>query len=83
MSYNLTGTTASSTYGRLVQVIHGISDTYYDGFGNLLNLGPGSYSIGPQGFTGPQGDQGPVGPTGSVGMIYQGQWDDNTLYFPN
>ena len=36
MTYSLTGYTASSTYGRLVQVVDG--DTYYDGFGNLLDL---------------------------------------------
>ena len=34
MSYNLTGATVSSTYGRLVQTING---SFYDGFGNLLN----------------------------------------------
>lgn len=33
---DLTGLTVSSTYGRIVQVIDG---RYYDGFGNLLNIG--------------------------------------------
>ena len=83
MINDLTGKTASSTYGRLVQVIHGTPDLYYDGFGNLLDLGPGTASVGPQGFTGPEGPQGLQGPTGSVGITYQGQWDSNTLYFPN
>lgn len=70
MSYNLTGQTASSTYGRLVQVVHGITDTYYDGFGNLLNLGPGTYSIGP---TGPTGNNG-------TSLYWAGYWDDMMLY---
>jgi len=46
MSYNLTGTTVSGTYQRLVQVING--NEFYDGFGNPVNLPP-------QGDTGPQG----------------------------
>ncbi len=36
MTYSLTGKTASSTYGRLVQVVNG---DYYDGFGTPLNIG--------------------------------------------
>jgi hypothetical protein len=64
MSNNLTGTTVSGTYGRLVQVVGGL---YYDGNGNLLNLG-GTTSIGPQGPTGADGLQGPQGPTGVDGL---------------
>ena len=59
------GTTVSGTYGRLVQVVGGL---YYDGNGNLLNLGGGTTSIGPQGPTGSDGLQGPQGPTGSDGL---------------
>ena len=55
MSYDFTGVTVSSTYGRLVQVVHGTPNLYYDGFGNPLDLGPGVYSIGPTGSTGPSG----------------------------
>jgi len=65
MSNNLTGLTVSNTYGRLVQVVGGL---YYDGFGNLLDLG--GVSTGPtgsQGVTGPTGSQGATGPTGSQG----------------
>ena len=71
MSYDFTGATVSSTYGRLVQVVHGTPDLYYDGFGNLLNLGPGTSSIGPQGPTGPSG----------TSMIFQGEWDSMMMYF--
>jgi hypothetical protein len=73
MIYDLTGSTVSTTYGRLVQVIHGTPETYYDGFGNLLDLGPGTYSIGPVG---------PTGPTGSNGtsVYWAGSWDDMMLY---
>ena len=92
MSYELTGTTASSTYGRLVQIVDNL---YYDGFGNLLNLGGGTYAIGPQGSigaTGPQGS-GITGSTGSIGatgpqgssgtsFVYEGTWDDMVAYFP-
>ena len=70
MSYNLTGLTASFTYGRLVQVIHGATDSYYDGFGNLLNLGSGT-STGPQGPTGPQG----------LSINWMGEWDSMMMYF--
>ena len=35
MTYSLTGSTASNTYGRLVQVVDG---NYYDGFGNSLDI---------------------------------------------
>ncbi|MCF8494559.1 MAG: hypothetical protein K9G65_04120 [Rickettsiaceae bacterium] len=70
MSYNLTGLTASFTYGRLVQVIHGATDSYYDGFGNLLNLGSET-STGPQGPTGPQG----------LSINWMGEWDSMMMYF--
>lgn len=73
MSNSLTGLTVSSTYGRLVQVVGGL---YYDGFGNLLNLGGGTFSVGPQ------GPQGPKGSTGSPGLEFVGTWDNSTLYFP-
>ncbi len=36
MSNNLTGNKVSLTYGKLVQVVDGV---YYDGLGNLLNIG--------------------------------------------
>jgi len=74
MSYNLTGVTVSGSYGRLVQVIHGSPDTYYDGFGNLLNLGPGTASVGPQ------GPQGPTGPQG-LSVNWMGSWDSMMNYF--
>jgi hypothetical protein len=74
MSYNLTGVTVSGSYGRLVQVVYGIPNTYYDGFGNLLDLGPGSSSVGPQG---------PIGPTGPQGLSvnWAGVWDPMMNYF--
>ena len=88
--YQLTGTTASSTYTRLVQIIDNL---YYDGLGNLLNLGGGTYAIGPQGSvgaTGPQGSgqtgsTGATGPQGSAGtsFTYEGTWDDMVAYFPS
>ena len=59
------GTTVSGTYGRLVQIVGGL---YYDGFGNLLDLGGGTTSIGPQGATGADGLQGPQGATGADGL---------------
>jgi len=73
MIYDLTSATVSTTYGRIVQVVVGSPDTYYDGFGNLLNLGPGTYSVGPVG---------PTGPTGSNGtsVYFAGEWDDMMLY---
>jgi hypothetical protein len=58
MSNNLTGATVSSTFGKLVQTVGGL---YYDGFGNLLELG------GATGPTGADGSQGPTGPTGATG----------------
>lgn len=73
MSYNLTGATVSSTYGRLVQVVHGTTDTYYDGFGNLLDLGLGTASIGPAGPTGPAG----------TSISWMGPWDPMMMYFEN
>ncbi len=74
MGNNLTGLTVSSTYGRLVQVIGGL---YYDGFGNLLSLGGGTYSIGPQGPTGPQGATGSQG----TSLSWMGDWDPMMIYF--
>lgn len=73
MSYNLTGATVSSTYGRIVQVVLGSPNTYYDGFGTLLDLGAGSASVGP------------AGPTGSSGtsFTWMGDWDQMMLYFEN
>lgn len=71
MSYNLTGVTVSGSYGRLVQVIHGTPDLYYDGFGNLLDLGLGTASVGPTGPTGPQGQS----------LSWMGDWDQAMMYF--
>ena len=73
MSYNLTGATVSSTYGRLVQVALGSPNTYYDGFGNLLDLGAGTVSVGPQGPTGPAGSS----------ISWMGDWDQMMMYFEN
>ena len=78
MTYSLTGTTASSTYGRLVQVIHGAPDLYYDGFGNLLDLGAGTVSIGPKGETGSTGSTGANGSS----VVWNGDWDSMMIYFP-
>jgi collagen type VII alpha len=64
MSYNLTGATVSSTYGRIVQVVHGTPDLYYDGFGNLLELGTGTASVGPAGTSGTSGFNGTSGTSG-------------------
>ncbi len=72
MTYSLTGTTASSTYGRLVQVITGTTSTYYDGFGNQLDLGPVPGATGPIGLTGSQGQS----------VIWNGTWDSMMIYFP-
>ncbi len=58
------GTTVSGTYGRLVQVVGGL---YYDGNGNLLDLGADGLQ-GPQGPTGADGLQGPQGATGADGV---------------
>ena len=68
MSYNLTGATVSSTYGRIVQVVHGTPDLYYDGFGNLLELGAGTASIGPAGTSGTSGTSGLTGTSGTSGL---------------
>ena len=73
MSYNLTGATVSSTYGRIVQVVLGSPNTYYDGFGTLLDLGAGSASVGPAGPTGPAG----------TSISWMGDWDDMMMYFEN
>lgn len=72
MTYSLTGTTASSTYGRLVQVITGTTSTYYDGFGNQLDLGPVPGATGPIGITGSQGQS----------VVWNGSWDSMMIYFP-
>jgi hypothetical protein len=90
MSNNsLYGNTVSSTFQFLVQIRP--DGLYYDGFGNLLNLGGGTFAIGPQGHqgtTGPQGDIGPQGFTGPQGqngtsLTWQGEWDNMTIYYPN
>lgn len=65
MSNNLTGLTVSNTYGRLVQIVGGL---YYDGFGNLLSLGGGTFSVGPQGATGSDGTSGTSGTSGVDGI---------------
>ena len=71
MSYNLTGATVSSTYGRIVQVVTGTPDLYYDGFGNLLDLGAGTASVdgtsGTSGLTGTNGTSGTSGFDGTSG----------------
>jgi len=81
--YDLTGHTASSTYGRLVQTI---GSSYYDGFGNLLNINAtgsqGSQGVmGFQGNNGPQGDIGPAGISGD--KYYSTASDDMLLPFAN
>lgn len=76
MSYDFTGATVSTTYGRVVQVVRGVVDTYYDGFGSLLDLGPGTYSIGPTGATGTTGATGANGQS----VYWTGEWDDMMLY---
>jgi len=75
----LYGYTVSSTFQFLVQYRDGL---YYDGFGNLLNLGGGTSTIGPQGDIGPQGATGPQGQMGN-GISWQGDWDNMTIYYPN
>ena len=70
MSYDLTGATVSSTYGRIVQVVLGNPNTYYDGFGNLLDIGS------------PIGATGPTGPSG-ISFNWTGDWDEMMLYFSN
>lgn len=75
MSFNLTGNKVSTTYGRIVQVVLGSPNTYYDGFGNLLtDMGAG--------LKGATGSTGSIGPTGSQGQSinWTGQWDDMMLY---
>lgn len=67
MTYSFTGNSVSSTYGRLVQVVLGSPNTYYDGFGNLLNLG--SSGIGPTGSNGSS-------------IVWNGEWDSMMNYFP-
>ena len=57
MNYNLTGVTASQSYGRLVQVELGTPNSFYDGFGNPISIGG----------VGPTGSPGPAGPTFLVG----------------
>ena len=74
MSYDLTGVTVSFSYGRIVQVAHGVPNLYYDGFGNLLDLGSSGATgsdgpIGPTGATGTNGLIGPTGATGDAGLI--------------
>lgn len=66
MSYNLTGATVSSTFQRLVQVVLGSPNTYYDGLGNLLNIGSGA--------------TGPTGPSGTS-INWAGDWDPMMIYF--
>jgi hypothetical protein len=77
MTYSLTGKTASSTYGRLVQVITGATNTYYDGFGNQLDLGPIPGQTGP---VGPIGNTGPIGLQGQS-VVWNGEWDSMMLYY--
>lgn len=71
MSYNLTGATVSTTYGRIVQVVLGSPNTYYDGFGTLLSDLPGN--PGPKGATGATGPQG-------QSLNWVGSWDGSFLY---
>ena len=66
MSYDLTGVTVSFSYGRIVQVAHGVPNLYYDGFGNLLDL-ESSGATGADGATGSTGSDGATGATGSDG----------------
>jgi hypothetical protein len=67
MSNSLYGLTVSSSFYRLVQIVDGL---YYDGIGNLLNIGGGgTAAIGPQGYQGPQGIIGITGSQGYQGLI--------------
>jgi hypothetical protein len=71
MSNSLYGVSVSSTFQRLVQIVDGL---YYDGLGNLLNIGgTGGITVGP---TGPQG------PTGSPGtsLMWMGSWTQSMYY---
>ena len=71
MSNSLYGVSVSSTFQRLVQIVDGL---YYDGLGNLLNIGgSGSNGIGP---TGPQGATGAAG----VSLMWMGSWTQSMYY---
>jgi hypothetical protein len=73
----LYGYTVSSTFQFLVQIRP--DGLYYDGLGNLLNLGGGTFAMGPQGYQGPTGPQGQNGSS----LTWQGMWDNMTIYYPN
>lgn len=64
-NYSLYGNTVSGTFQYLVQIRP--DGFYYDGLGNLLSLGGGTFAVGPQGATGPQGSNGINGATGPQG----------------
>jgi hypothetical protein len=63
MSNNLTGTTVSNTFGRLVQIVGGL---YYDGLGNQLNIGSGSGTSGTSGIDGTSGTTPNITPLGII-----------------
>ena len=70
MSNSLYGFSVSSTFQKLVQVVDG---SYYDGLGNLLNIGSNSNTIG---ITGPQGPTGQPG----VSLMWMGSWTQSMYY---
>jgi len=76
MSNSLYGVSVSSTFQRLVQVVDGL---YYDGLGNLLNIGSGGSGSGGIGPTGPQGATGAQGKPG-VSLMWMGSWTQSMYY---
>ena len=66
MTNSLYGFSVSSTFQKLVQIVDG---EYYDGLGNLLNLG----NIG---LTGPQGATGIAG----TSIMWMGSWTQSIYY---
>jgi len=73
MNNSLYGFSVSSTFQRLVQVVDGL---YYDGLGNLLNIGSGGSGSGGIGPTGPQGATGTPG----VSLMWMGSWTQSMYY---
>jgi len=76
MSNSFYGVSISSTFQRLVQVVDGL---YYDGLGNLLNIGSGGSGSGGLGPTGPKGATGAQGTPG-VSLMWMGSWTQSMYY---